>query len=599
MDRVKIWTLRGPRDFVIGQSHMKDWLRALKYFRPDAPRVASVFLLVLGSTALNVLKPWPLALIVDCVVGQKPLPRWIAHATRWYYPKLLAALCAALLLIYLAQAVLSAAQNYLSIQVGLNGLARLRAEMFKWLQRLSMRYHQGARAGDLIYRASWDTYAVQTLFQQGLMTALTAAVSLAVMLVVMARMNIYLTLLSVALAPLLVLGIKSFGARMRDRTTLAQQSDSRVTSLLQQGIATLALTQSYTREDSVAEAFAAQVKDARNRRLSQHGWELAYWLVVAVVFALGTAAITWLGVNQVFGGRLSVGRLLVFLAYLAQFFEPLNQLSHVGATVAGATAGARRVFEILDTPEEIREKPDARPLQVRCRGEISFDGVSFAYERDRPVLRDIRFTLRPGESAAVIGPSGAGKTTLLHLLPRFFDPSAGLIKIDGIDLRDFRLRDLRGQIALLQQEPVILPGTIAENIGFGRPGATQAEIAAAARAANANGFIDKLPQKYETVVGDGAARLSAGEQQRIHLARAFLKDAPILLLDEPTSALDAESEALIARSLAELTRNRTTLIVAHRPATLAGLTRAFHLRDGVLAECSIEEAMRIVGHAAG
>ncbi len=370
---------------------MRDWLRALQYFRADASRVAAVLCLLLFSTALNVLKPWPLALIVDCVLGHKPLPHWLGAAAAWKPGALLAGLSAAILLLYITQAALATAQNYWSIQVSLNGLTRLREELFRWLQRLSLRYHQGARAGDLIYRASWDTYSIQTLFQQGLMTGLGAVVSLVVMLAVMARMNIYLTLLSLALAPLLILAIRGFGARMRERTTAAQQADSRVTSLVQQAIAILPLTQSYTREDTVAEQFAGQARQAQRKRLSQHGWELVYGLAVAVTFALGAAAITWLGAAQVAAGRLTVGELIVFLAYLAQFFEPLHQLSRVGATVAGATAGARRVFEILDTPEEVRERPDARTLDAREAGEIIFDGVTFAYEAGRDVLRDVSF----------------------------------------------------------------------------------------------------------------------------------------------------------------------------------------------------------------
>lgn len=571
---------------------MNDWLRALKYFRPDAARFAGVIGLLLASTALNVLKPWPLALIVDGVLQHHPLPAWFGPVANWNGRPLLALLSAALLLLYLLQAALASAQNYLSIQIGLSGLARLRNELFARLQRLSLRYHQGARAGDLIYRASWDTYAIQTLFQQGLMTCLAAVFSLVVMTIVMARMNLFLTFISLAFAPLLVLGIKSFGAGMRDRTTRAQQADSRVTSMVQEGIATLQLTQSYTREGVESGRFAAQVETARAQRLTQHGWELAYWLVIAVIFALGTGTITWLGAGQVMRAHLTIGELLVFLAYLAQLFEPLNQLSHVGATVAGATAGAKRVFEILDTPEEIRDLPNAKPISSRPAGGISFQGVSFGYDTRRDVLRDVNFTIKPGESAAIIGPSGAGKTTLLHLLPRFFDPSIGSIKMDNADLRELRLEDLRSHIALVQQEPLILTATVAENIAFGKPGATPEQIEAAARAANADGFIQKLPSKYATPLGEGAAHLSAGERQRIHLARAFLKDAPILLLDEPTSALDAESEQLIVRSLRELTRNRTTLLVAHRPSTIAAMQRVFLLNEGKLTECSVEQGLQ-------
>jgi ATP-binding cassette subfamily B protein/subfamily B ATP-binding cassette protein MsbA len=246
-------------------------------------------------------------------------------------------------------------------------------------------------------------------------------------------------------------------------------------------------------------------------------------------------------------------------------------------------AGTRRVFEIFDTPENVPDGTRAQPTKL-ILPKLTFRDVSFAYEPGREVLRDVTFSLESGETVAVIGPSGAGKTTLLHLLPRFFDPTRGGIALDGVDLREFRLQDLRRQIALVLQEPIILPTTVAENIAYGKPGATAEEIEGAARAANAAHFIEKLPQQYQTLIGEGAARLSAGERQRINLARAFLKDAPILLLDEPTSALDAESENLIAASLRELWRGRTTLIVAHRPTTIAALPRALFLQEGRLTQ---------------
>jgi ATP-binding cassette subfamily B protein/subfamily B ATP-binding cassette protein MsbA len=570
---------------------MKDWLRALRYFRAETPRVAGALGLMAAATALNALKPWPLALIVDCVLGSKPLPHWLG-ARAWDRRALLAGLAASILLLYILQGALAAARDFCAIRAGLNGLRRLREELFQWLQRQSLRQHQGARSGDVLSRASWDTYSIQTLFQQGLMAGLGALLSLAVMIAVMARINLYLTLLALALSPLLLLAIKSFGPRMRQRTTLAQQADSRVTSLIGQGLATVALTQSYGREELVAEKFSVQAGVASEARLAQHGWELAYGLAVGVVFALGTAGLTWLGAAQVIAGRLTVGELLVFLAYLAQVFEPLHQLSHVGATVAGASAGARRVFEILDTMPDLPEKADARALGPPGPVGILFDKVTFGRGPGRKVLQGVSWQLRPGEHAALVGPSGSGKTTLLQLCVRFLDPEEGTIRMDGMDLRELRLREVRARVTYLQQEPVLLAGTIAENIGFGRAGATQAGIEAAARLANADGFIGRLPAQYETVVGDGAARLSAGECQRIHLARAFLKDAPIILLDEPTSALDAESEALVARSLEELLRGRTALIATHRPATIAKLPRAFALSDGRLTECSVAEAVR-------
>ncbi|MGI8966102.1 MAG: ABC transporter ATP-binding protein, partial [Limisphaerales bacterium] len=287
---------------------------------------------------------------------------------------------------------------------------------------------------------------------------------------------------------------------------------------------------------------------------------------------------------------LTVGELLIFLAYLAQLYEPLNQLSHLGATVSSASAGTRRVFEILDAPEEIREKADAKS-QKPVKGNIEFENVSFGYDPSREILHKISFTISAGESAAIIGPSGVGKTTLLNLMLRFFDPTSGRIKLDGVDLREWRLRDLRSQIGLVLQEPIILSTTVAENIAYGKPGASREEIEAAARAAHFDKCIEKLPQNYNTIIGDGAAHLSAGEQQRINLARAFLKDAPIFLLDEPTSALDAENEVLVFESLHQLMRQRTTLMVAHRLATIRQVHKILVLEKGELSEAGTPEEL--------
>ncbi len=563
---------------------MSTLLRALQFFRPERARIAGVLALMLAGIGANLLKPWPMAVLVDSVLGSKALPTALQS---WSGDKagLIALLAGATVLLHLLQGGLNATQNFLAISVGLRGLRRVRNEVFGWLQRLSLRFHQGRNTGDLIHRAAWDTFSFQTLFQQGMMTSASAALSFGLMVIVMAQLNGRLTLIALATVPLLLLVIRTFGKRMTEQGASAQQADSQVTSLVQQNIAALPLVQSYTREDHEAARFGTHTEQAQERRLAQHGWEVAYWFAITAVFGGGTAGILWLGANEVLRGTATLGELLIFLTYLGQFYEPLNQLSHVGATVSNASVGAKRVFEILDTPEEVKDAADAKPVvRSSLRGELTFSSVTFRYTDDREILRDLSFTLAPGQSAAIIGPSGVGKTTLLNLVPRFFDPSSGSIQLDGADLRSLRVRDLRAHVAIVLQEPILLPTSIAENIAYGRPGATRAEIEAAAKAANAHTYIEKLPQKYDTLVGDGAARLSVGERQRLNLARAFLKDAPILLLDEPTSALDAESEALVVESLKRLMRGRTTLIVAHRLSTIRNLDKILVLEDGRVSE---------------
>ncbi|MEW6158359.1 MAG: ABC transporter ATP-binding protein [Verrucomicrobiota bacterium] len=596
---------------------MKHIFRALEFFRADLKRILLAVLLLVLSTVSSLLKPWPLALIVDSVLGAKPLPSWFPEAlSQMDRSILLPVLILFLFAIHSSQGLLNSWQNFMSIEVGLRGLARVRRELFSQLQRLSMRFHQGASQGDVIYRATWDTYAFQTLMQQGVFTLLTASLSLVLMLAVMWQLNSRLALMALGFVPVLVLTMKFFGKQMKDRSLAAHQADSRVASLFQQSIVAWPLIQSFTRQPDEETRFAEETQTALQKRKAQHGWEVIYWLVIALLFGLGTAGLIWLGVRQVLSGQLSLGELLIFVAYLAQWYEPLNQLSHVGTTVSDAAAGTHRVFELLDTPEEVRDVPNARPVAAAktrgdvappgstvaplwVQGRLAFDQVSFGYNPHRLVLREVRFEIKPGESVAIIGPSGAGKTTLLQLLPRFYDPTAGAVRLDGADLRELRLADVRAQVALVFQEPLLLAATVAENIAYGKPEASPLEIEAAARAAFAHDFILQLPDQYQTRIGEGGVRLSVGEKQRLNLARAFLKNAPILALDEPTSALDSESEQAVVTSLNALMRDRTTLVVAHRFSTIKKVDRLVVLESGRITEMgSMEELLGRNGYVA-
>ncbi len=580
---------------------MEKLRHALIYFRPDRGRIAAALALLVASIGANLLKPWPLAIIVDSVIGTTPAPDWLYTGDKDF---LLLAAGLLILLIYTAHGALSALQNFLAIQVGLRGLRRVRGAVFDRLQRLSLRFHQTMSTGDLVHRAAWDTYAFQKMFQQGVMIFATAAVALLMMLVVMWQMSVKLTLVATALAPLLMLSIRVFGGRMRTAGAEAEAADAAVTSAVEQNVTSMPLIQSYTLEERESARFKTRALASQEKRLTQHGWELIYWLAISIVFGAGMAAIVWLGSVEVQAGRMTVGALLVFVVYLGQLYEPLNQLSHVGATVATATAGTQRVFDLLQSTDEAAEAENARSIVETggtgepsaeetppIRGDLAYEGVSFGYAEERPVFEDVSFEVKDGESVALIGPSGVGKTTLINLLPRFFDPVKGGVKLDGVDVREFRLKDLRRQIAIVLQEPVLMPASLGENIGYGKPGATDEEIREAAVAAGADDFIQNLPEKYDTVVGDGAIRLSAGEKQRINIARAFLKDAPILLLDEPTSALDSESEAVVMASLARLRKNRTTLIVAHRLETVRSVDKVLVLGEKGLAEFGTPEEL--------
>ncbi|MEN9676814.1 MAG: hypothetical protein RIS76_2710 [Verrucomicrobiota bacterium] len=556
---------------------MGTYTRAAKFFRADSRRIAAALGLLLLNTGLALLKPWPLALMVDRLGGS---PDRMALSWAGSTATFVGMMAGALVLIHGTHALLGAWQQAVVISTGLRGLARVRQAVFDWLVRLSFRRLQGSQAGDLIYRATWDTYAFQTLFTQGLFTSLGASLSVVAMTVVMARLNVSLTLVALATVPMLLLVMRAFGPRLGRRAGAAQAADASIASAVQQTVANLPLIQSFTREEEESARFATQVDAAFTNRWGQHRIEVFYLALVAVVLALGMAAIVWVGGIQVSVGRLTVGELIVFVAYLVQLYEPLNQLSHVGSTVSQARAGAGRVLELLDAR-------DAEPVSPRVPASlpqpplgVEFRGVRFAYTAGQPVLNDLSFAVAPGESVALIGASGAGKSTLLQLIPRFFDPESGTILIGGLEAREYPLRELRQRIAFVLQESLLVPGTIADNIRIGRVDAPREAVEAAARAANADGFIRSLPKGYETRIGDGAARLSVGEKQRLNLARAFLKDAPILLLDEPTSALDAASEEAVLSGLRTLMRNRTVLMVAHRKNTLRAVDRILVLEGG-------------------
>ena len=572
---------------------MASLLPAIRFFRPDWPRILLGLALLLLVAIAGVLKPWPLAVIVDSALGQRP---WPPLLVRWLGPETsgrIAVLCVMMVSLHLAHALLQAVLNQVLILTGLRGLARVRRAVFDWLLGISTRQLQQRPAGDIIYRATWDTYAFQTLFQQGFFTTCSALTSVALMVGVMWQLNLRLTLAALAVIPPLLLLMRGFGPRMSARAATAQSAESHLATLVQQSLSLLPLIQSHTAEPRVANQFATSTDAALQARKRQHRTEVWYLGLMAALFALATGALVWLGSGEVQAGRLTVGALWVFLAYLTQLYEPLNQLGHVGGTVSQARAGVGRVLELLASTETVSGTRKITPAEARA--DIQFSDVTFDYQDDRPVLRGVNLRIPAGSTVALVGPSGAGKSTVLQMLSRFLEPTAGRIELGGLDLQTVDRHSLREQVAWVLQEPLLLPATIAENIAFGRPQATRAEIEAAARAAQAHGFIEQQPRGYDSLVGDGAVRLSVGEKQRLNLARAFLKDAPILLLDEPTSALDGTSEKAVLESLHQLRQGRTTVMVAHRLETIHQVDLVVVLVDGRVLEVGPPAQLRLSG----
>jgi len=529
----------------------------------------------------ELLKPWPLQVVIDNVLGGKPFPIPALASTP---PKALLLLaCLGIVVVHFGAGGLTLLHNYTTIGVGQRMVNDLRGALYAHLQRLSLAFHSRQRVGDLLYRITADSFAVQTMIMNGALPILSAAVLLGGMLVILLPLDPTLTLLSLTVVPLLFALILGFNRKIVDVATEVRTTESRVYSVVQWAMSSIKAVQAFTKEDEEHRRFMGASGESLRATLRLYSWQTLYSGAVNLVIAGGTALVVYAGARAVISGRLSVGQLIVFISYLAQLYAPINQITQSWGLIAGARIGARRIFDILDTEPDLREGNRSFSPQG-ARGDVAWRNVSFRYRPEMPVLNGVELRVPAGSKIAVIGPTGAGKSTLLGLLPRFFDPSAGVVEIDGIDVREYKLKSLRSQISMVLQPPLIFPLSVRDNIAYGRPGATDAEIKEAARLARIHDFIASLPEGYDTVIGETGAAFSEGERQRIAIARALLRDAPILILDEPTSALDVATEALVMAGIERLVVARTTFIIAHRLSTVRRCDHIVVLRDGVVAE---------------
>jgi ATP-binding cassette subfamily B protein/subfamily B ATP-binding cassette protein MsbA len=572
------------------------------YARPHARGLIALSALMLLGVGLDLLSPWPLKLLVDHVLIEKPLPEavsWIGvlpgGASAY---ALLSWLVGATILLFLARRGVTTIQDYLQAGVGSRMVYDLGADLFDHLQRLSLRFHRRHHAGDLVRRVTGDTRCVRDLVIGVFLAVITSLVSMVAMFLVMWRLDPLLSLLTLLAAIPIGVLIKICSRPMSERSFRQMELEGEIMALAEQTLTALPVVQAFGRESYEDERFRRLSRRTVQAYLRAVLSQLQFRIGTKAATAAGAAVIMAIGGIHVLRGSLSVGSLIVFLSYLVSLYAPLEVLAYLSSGFASAAAGARRVLGVLDASDEVREQPDARALPERQpgeRGHVRFESVTFGYEPGRPVLHDITLEAHPGETAALVGTTGAGKSTLVSLVPRFFDPWEGRVTFDGHDLRELRLESLRDQVALVLQEPYLLPLTVADNIAYGRPGADRAAIEAAATAANADGFIGRLPEGYETVLGERGTTLSGGEQQRVAIARAFLKDAPVLILDEPTSALDAETETLLLEALDRLMAGRTTFIIAHRLSTIRRADRIVVIEEGRVAEAGSHKQLLDAG----
>jgi ATP-binding cassette, subfamily B, bacterial len=562
----------------------------LPYLRAHRWSVGLALVQVFVVAGFELLKPWPLQIVIDYVLGGKPPPAtgvfaaWpIGAAMALPKEELLLVACGGIVAVHLGVGALTLWHNYTTIRVGQSMVNDLRSDLYAHLQRLSLAYHGRQRVGDLLYRITADSFAVQTMIMNGVLPILAAGILLLGMLFVLFPIDPFLTVVALTIVPVLFALIAIFNRKIVDVATVVRDLDSRVYSLVQWGMAAIKVVQAFTKEEEEHRRFMGASRDSLKATLRLYNWQTLYSGAVNAVIALGTATVVYAGARAVLAGRLSLGELVVFIAYLAQLYEPINRITQSWGLIAGARVGAARVFEVLETEADLKDG-QRRFSPAGARGDIAWRRLGFRYRPEMPVLTDIDISIPAGSKTAIVGPTGAGKSNLLGLLPRFFDPTAGSVAIDGIDLRDYAIKSLRAQIAMVLQPPLIFPLSVADNIAYGSPGASRQAIENAARLARIHDTIATMPEGYETLLGEAGIALSEGEKQRITIARALLRDAPILVLDEPTSALDVETEALVMAAIETLMQGRTTLIIAHRLSTVRRVDRILVLRDGIIAE---------------
>ncbi len=555
---------------------MSIYRRVLRYYQPFWGKTIIGLFLSLVGIGLNLLKPWPFKIIVDDFL--RPTPAARGDWSTW-----VPLLCLALVVIQVIWGIINWITNYLFVKIGLQALLKLRTDLYAHLQRLSLKFHDARRSADSSFRVAYDSQSIQTIYNKGFTNIFASVIALIGTFIVMLRLDWVLTLLSLAIVPLIVGAIYFFARRIRSESTSIQEHESAVLAQAQEGLSSIRMVHAFGREDFEVMQFHQQAQQSLQANLRLTLTNVNSALVISTLMVIGTAAMYYVGTLHVLAGTLSLGSLLVFSAYLLMLYQPLESLTYTAWAMEGATAGAKRCFEILDSQDDVRDSPNAVDISS-AKGAIELRSVDFGYAESRIVLRDINLSIAPNQIVGLVGGTGAGKSTLLSLVPRFYDPTTGSVMLDGRDVHEITKKSLRAQIAIVLQDTLLFSTTVRENIAYGRPDATEEEIVEAARRAQADEFIRQMPQGYSNLVGERGGHLSVGQRQRIGIARAFLKNAPILLLDEPTSALDPSTEAAIMETIKELMRGRTTLIATHRLATIHNLDQIIVLDHGRIIE---------------
>jgi ATP-binding cassette subfamily B protein len=564
----------------------------VKLLRPYWTLCVVALVAMLVESAADLLEPWPLKIVLDYVVGTKTPPAWLASWTTDHNGRvqLLNASALAVVGVAIVGAVSSYIEKYFSTTIGKRVGYDLRHALYHHVQRLSLAFYDTRQTGDLLVRLTADINAVEDFITGAVLGIVLDVVTLTGMLAVMFVLDWRFSLIALSIAPVLFAIAYRLMHRIKEAAREVKKNESELASVVQESIVSARVVKAFAREEFEEGRVDRQSQASVDAALRARSVKARLAPLVDVVISIGTSLVLYFGAYVVFSGRITPGALVVYVLYLSKMYKPIKDLSKTADTISKAAVSFERIGELLAIDRQVTDRPGARPAP-RFQGRIAFEHVEFAYAANRPVLKDVTLAVEPGQRVAIVGGTGSGKSTLVALIPRLYDVQHGAIRLDGTDVRDFTLRSLREQVSFVLQDPVLFRTSIAQNIAYGRPTATQSEILRASKLAHVDEFVSRLPRGYDTVVGERGDTLSGGQRQRIAIARAIIRDTPILLLDEPSSSLDSESEALIFKGLARLLEGRTSITIAHRLATVRDADVIFVLHEGAIVETGTHDEL--------
>jgi len=565
--------------------------------RPHWKAMTMAFVAVAIGSAMDLLEPWPIKIVLDYLLQSKTMPGWMVAVVAWIGSGRLAILnfaVAGVAAIAVISAVSSYIEDYLTTNVGQWVMHDLRRTLYHHIHRLSLAEHDEKRTGDLIGRVTSDIDSVQAFVATALLGILTSVLTLLGIIGVMLYMNWRFTAISLSIAPVLFLVVYYFTRKIKKASREVRKKESELISTVEEVLTSIRLVKAFAREDYEERRFEKQSLDNVETALIARSIKMKLSPIVDVIVGIGTCLMLGYGARLVMANQFTAGDLVVFLWYLGKMYKPMRDLSKMSDTVSKAGVGLERIREIIGTESDVRDLPRSRRAKA-FKGTIEFDKVSFGYSPEQSILKDVSFKIEPGQVAAFVGPTGSGKTSIINLVARFYDPGSGTIKIDGADIRSYTIKSIRDQISFVLQDTVLFHTPIWENIAYGRPEATRDEIIRAAKLANADEFIVKMPEGYDTMVGERGVTLSGGQRQRIAIARAVIRNTPILILDEPTSGLDAQSEQAVFEALERLMKNKTSIVIAHHLATILRADTIFVVKDCELKERGTHEELLAAG----